>query len=746
MVEHETDEVLGTGSCISTQSSPLSDVCDSAAGASAGHGTPSAVDLYRYSAAGSLILDSSLSTATGAYFSYNGGSTDGAVGSEADPKYYNTLDNGADYADFALVSPCGPNESIQDAYGCPGADGGLTILNDGGAEVNILNAIGYQEPVSLPVSLGVANVCPGGVGPSPCSQSATVTLQFTAAETGISPSVVTQGATGLDFTDAGGGTCDTNGTGHAYNPEDTCTVNVKFAPKVAGARDGAVKLVNGSSTVVATTFIYGTGQGPQLAFGPPATPTTLGGGFSGPAAVAVDGSGNVYIADGYPANAVKEMPAGCTSSSCVTTLGGGFNSPSGVAVDGAGNIYLADTFNNAVKVMPPGCTSSSCVTTLGGGFSYPEGVAVDGSGNVYVADNGNNAVKEMPPGCASSGCVTTLGAGFSAPQAVAVDGSGNVYVADYNNNAVKKMTPGCTSSGCVTTLGGGFDYPAGVAVDGGGNVYVANYQDGSLDEMPPGCSSSSCVVTLRSGFGAPTGLMLDGSGNLYVADFGNDTVDELPLATPPSLSFASTNVGSQSSDSPQSVTLRNIGNASLTFPVPGTGENPSISANFTLDGSTTCPQVLSSGSAGTLASGASCNLAVDFIPTTSGSITGSVVATDNSLNASNATQSIGLSGTGATSTPIVPYIQVNGGAWTQESTATVNVSDTVNLGPQPVSGGTWSWTGPNGFSSTSRVLYSIPLAAGTNTYTATYTNTSGGQSTQAFTITVNTPIVPYIQV
>ena len=69
-------------------------------------------------------------------------------------------------------------------------------------------------------------------------------------------------------------------------------------------------------------------------------------------------------------------------------------------------------------------------------------------------------------------------------------------------------------------------------------------------------------------------------------------VKELNLATPPSLSFATTNVGSQSSDSPQTVTLRNIGNVPShdPFPVPGTGENPSVSANFTLDASTTCPK------------------------------------------------------------------------------------------------------------------------------------------------------------
>jgi hypothetical protein len=60
----------------------------------------------------------------------------------------------------------------------------------------------------------------------------------------------------------------------------------------------------------------------------------------------------------------------------------------------------------------------------------------------------------------------------------------------------------------------------------------------------------------------------------------------------------------------------------------------------------------------------------------------------------------------------------------------------VNLGPQPVSGGSWIWKGPNGFTSTSRGIYAIPLSSGTNTYTATYANPSGVTSTETFTITV----------
>ena len=102
-----------------------------------------------------------------------------------------------------------------------------------------------------------------------------------------------------------------------------------------------------------------------------------------------------------------------------------------------------------------------------------------------------------------------------------------------------------------------------------------------------------------------------------------------------------------------------------------------------------------------------------------------------------------------TPTPIVPYIQVNGGSWQQVASVTVASGSTVNLGPQPLNVGSWGWTGPNGYTSTSRQINSIPLSTGTNTYVATYTNAAGVKSTQTFTITVTappTPIVPYIQV
>src|SRR5215469_8004174 len=297
----------------------------------------------------------------------------------------------------------------------------------------------------------------------------TLTFTFDATVVISSVRVLTMGAANQDFTNAGTGSC-IGLDKHTYGPGDTCTIDVAFSPKWAGTRNGAVILTNPGGGPIATAYIHGVGTGPQVVFTPSAISTLGGDAFVAPNGVAVDGGGNVYMAD-YPASEVYEMPAGCASSSCVTTLGGGFSFPIGVAVDGSGNVYVSAHSANTVMEMPPGCASSGCVTTLGGGFFGPEGVAVDGGGNVYVADYGHDLVKEMPPGCATSSCVTTLGGGFTNPASVAVDGSGNVYVADIANTTVTVMPAGCASSSCVTPLGSGFLSPFGVAVDGSGNVY-----------------------------------------------------------------------------------------------------------------------------------------------------------------------------------------------------------------------------------------------------------------------------------
>ncbi len=260
------------------------------------------------------------------------------------------------------------------------------------------------------------------------------------------------------------------------------------------------------------------------------TIVTLGSGFKYPQGIAVDGSGNVFVAD-TSKSAVQELLA-ANGYTTVTTLGSGFASPQGVAVDRSGNVFVGDPGKDAAfEILAAG--GYVTVKTLGRGssppygFGYPYGVAVDGKGNVFVADTFNSVVKELP---AAGGYtkVKTLGSGFSYPTGVAVDHSGNVFVADAGNNAVKEIV---AAGGYVTvnTLGGGFNTPNGVAIDGADNVFVADTYNNAIKEIVA-AGGYVTVNTIADGFSLPTGLAVDGKGDVFVADTFNNAVKEIPAA------------------------------------------------------------------------------------------------------------------------------------------------------------------------------------------------------------------------
>ena len=557
----------------------------------------------------------------------------------------------------------------------------------------------------------------------------TLPLTFTFDTAGIivAPAVLTQGATGLDFVDAGAG--DTCAAGN-YAAGATCTLYVTFTPHFSGVRQGAATLNNSSAEPIATVYVYGVGSGPQVTFSP-GTQSTLGSGFGLPQSVAVDGGGNVFVAD-VSNSAVKEI---LVTGGTVTTLGSGFSSTNGVAVDGSGNVFVADAGSNSVKeILAAG--GYTTVNTLGSGFSSPNGVAVDSTGNVFVADNGNGAVKEI---LAVGGYTTvmTLGSGFSGPNGVAVDGKGNVFVADSGNNAVKEILAagGYTT---VNTLGSGFSSPNGIAVDASGNVVIADSGNNAVKEILA-AGGYSTINTLGSNFNRPGGVTLDASGNVFVADSFNHAVLKLDFADPPSLRFASTAFGSTSSDSPQTVTLTNSGNAPLTFPVPATGLNPSNAAAFTIGSSSTCPQLSSSSSPATLAPGSSCTNMISFTPTTVGSISGSLVTTDDNLNASApgyATQSIALSGTATAATPAISFTVPDHTYGDADFTvgATSNSTGaftyTVVSGPATIAGSTVTLTGAG------TVVLQASQGADTNYLAATQNAT--------FTVATITPTILFI--
>ena len=431
----------------------------------------------------------------------------------------------------------------------------------------------------LPANFGSVNVCPSGqTSPAPCSNTLALTYNVPGTDFGATK-VLTLGASGLDFT-LSGNTC----TG-PVSP-GTCTVNVTFTPLAPGLRQGAVELFDSGGGLRAINQIYGNGEAPAVAFGP-GTQTTLNTGtLATPKGLAVDATGNLYIGNTSSSTtpgsgSVVKVPAG---GGTPIPLGGGFAYPQGLALDGAGDLFVADNNLNEVLEIPAGCTNSGCVqvlvpnaTPIVGAPPAPRaelGVAVDGIGDVFFGDFGGSGtgggyVAELP---ANSGIPTVVyypaSPILSNPVGLAVDAAGDLFIADYGRAAIVEVPVGCTVSSCQTTIGTGWSQVEGVAVDAAGDVFVTDLglgNGGSVIEVPVGCNSSSCQVSVASGIQS-LNAAVDATGNLFIADNINNRVVKVNRSQAPSLTFAPTNVGSTSTDSPQTCRSTPIPITRRTFP------------------------------------------------------------------------------------------------------------------------------------------------------------------------------------
>ncbi|MGE0131649.1 MAG: Ig-like domain-containing protein [Blastocatellales bacterium] len=302
-----------------------------------------------------------------------------------------------------------------------------------------------------------------------------------------------------------------------------------------------------------------------------------------PETVAVDSSGNLYIADTGNHRIRKVARDGV-----ITTFAGNgqlgsrgdggqavnaeLNSPSGLAIDQSGNVYIADTNNHRIRrVAPNGIISSIAgagVDDFGGDggpatqarLDTPMGLTLDKTGNLLIADAGNNRIRKLN---LNTGVISTaVGNGYGSggdggaaanaalffPTGAAFDGAGNLYVSDTGNHRIRKVTP----SGVISTLAGtgtaGFsgdggaakdariNAPGGLAVDARGNLYFADQLNHRVRLITPDGSINTVAGTGQPGgageggaasaamLNAPAGVVVDPAGNLFIADTGNHRV------------------------------------------------------------------------------------------------------------------------------------------------------------------------------------------------------------------------------
>ena len=336
-----------------------------------------------------------------------------------------------------------------------------------------------------------------------------------------------------------------------------------------------IRRIDSSGTI---TTIAGTGGSGSSGDGGPAVAAQL----NLPQGVAADGNGNLYIADTENHRIRRVDPSGTIA----TVSGSGeqgysgdngpaavaqLNSPSGVALDGAGNLYIADSENHRIRRI----NSSGTITTIAGtgvGFSgdggpagvaqlrYPRGIAADGDGNLYIGDTGNHRIRWVD----ASGVITTIagtgGQGFGGdnglavdarlltPERVALDGAGNVYITDTWNHRIRRVDP----FGIITTIAGTgeqgksgdnglavaaqFSYPQGVAVDGNGDLYIADTDNHRIRRVDATGTITTIAGTGKQGFrgdggpavtaqlSRPESVAVDGLGNVYIADSGNHRI------------------------------------------------------------------------------------------------------------------------------------------------------------------------------------------------------------------------------
>lgn len=531
----------------------------------------------------------------------------------------------------------------------------------------------------------------------------TLTLPFTTGSVGLGGvKALTSGTQNLDFTVSPGTTCTSSTTASTY-----CLIQISFLPSAPGIRRGAVVLYDSSRNPILTVPLYGFSDAPIAALSPNTGSVLSTGSLatSNPYQLALDGSGNIYIAD-YSGSNVTKVPAGGGSASRIslgTPASIAVQNITGVALDGAGNLFVGDHENSRILVVTPGgVVSVLSITGLSTALGFPTAINFDAAGNLYVADYTNGRIIEISSvvvaGSSSSGLGTVIGTGSysfsgSTLTGLTIDAQGNIYTAarTQNSSSIIKISRSGIASKLVlaNTLTPAMSDPQGVAVDAMGNIYIVDTGNSRIIEVNPTGNTMALPI---SGLSSPStlssvifGVTADANGNLYIDDWTNNRIVYVNVSGS-TLKFTSTDVGSTSSDSPGTTTVTNLGNLPLIF-----SANPTYTADFVENGAASNPCTSNTS----LSMGTNCLVSMKFTPQTAGSLSESVSVTNNTLNVLGSTQQIAVTGVGinagdttAAAVTVTPQPAVYG----QSVTINAKVTDTQSGHATTVPTGSVSFT------------------------------------------------------
>jgi sugar lactone lactonase YvrE len=583
-----------------------------------------------------------------------------------------------------------------------------------------------------------------------------------------------------DFT-AGAHTCS-NGTTNT-----SCSINVSFNPQVPGLRRGALVIswasVPPGTTGTLTVPLFGIGDGPVAALSPATTAfnasTLTTGMLQKPYQETFDASRSwLYITD---TTLQKVLRLGSPTSATVVLAAPNLTAPTGLVIDGAGNLFVADA-PNIVEVLHPSTAPTHQTVNLNG-FTLSNNIqslSIDGSGNLIVDDAGNNRIVQLTPAHDGDGTLSSVyasvlastttsagGTSYAGGTSAAVDNGEALNISDNTNNRVIKVDRlGTASVVNFASLSPGLATPHSVTLDPmGNNLYVVDAGGAS------GAQRISLLTTAGNASVMPyTGATLGSGTNqlttvsptanvdycgLLVADGTSGSAQQVCLSPVfGALTFPTPVPVGGTSASPMTGTVTNLGDQDLAFT---SISFPSKFPNNTAD-SNNCN--LATYQSPGLPAGMSCDVSVEFTPTTNGTNTGSVSVLDNS-QVPTSPQSFSMSGTGivvsTTTTVALPSSAVPG--QTVTITATVAASGSTPTGTVTFTDQTTSTTLASNVSLNAAGVATIAtstLALGSHTIQAAYTPTgdfaaSNGSNTITIgnvtttTVTVSLPCSTYGQ-